>query len=197
MKPETLTALTAARGTSLSADRCPKREELIDIARWFLAGEGKLDGKVRWNLPKGDRSIKKPDWTLAEAGMAAIGVSRRCYIAARYRYALDDSVRGECKLNLLEYAIDQRGRNPEGWPARILCVDGRERQYLEFLVDMHLLEDRAPWRFKDPAIYPTLAQVTGRIWARKLSPLYVTLGQEWISWYSTCMSMMRELITGS
>lgn len=137
-------------------------------------------------MPRGGR----PYWTAAEAAMAAKGVPRHAFAAALFTFAMDDSVRYQCKHDLLSFCLRERERDPRRWPMTHICLDGEKRKYIELMVDIHLIEDRQRWRFVDAAIYPTLFMTTERIWRRILAPCYEILRHEWFTWHALCLSMM-------
>jgi hypothetical protein len=136
----------------------------------------------------------KPYWTAAESAFAAGGCPRHAYIAARYTYAGDDSVKSECRYNLMAFCAEQQTKYPYAWPGTVLQTDGSSSKYLQTLVDMHLDEERTPSKYRDSSIYAILLSTTERIWSRKLSPLYVTIRHEWLTWQSHCFAVMQSRI---
>lgn len=193
MNPEMLTALTAAKGVPFEGRGATLRE-LAEQAGWFKPGKGKANGKVRWNLPSGDRSAKAAEWSMAEAAMACQGLDQRYFYALRYQYALDDSVYYPLRRYLFAYAVRQKKR--QHWPTLIETDDG-EKRYLMTLVEMQLIEIRVPWRFvrndsKQPGINRSIMHVSKNTWARRLEPIYETLGGEYRRWLSVGVAHMRR-----
>jgi hypothetical protein len=112
MKADVLTSLTSPKGIGFDGTGGPTLRELTDQANWFkpgrVVGGTYVDGKVRWNLPKGDHQIRKAFWTSAECAMACQDLDERYFYALRYQFALDDSVFYSMKLNLLEYMLREK-----------------------------------------------------------------------------------------
>lgn len=135
-----------------------------------------------------------PWWTVAESAMATFGVSRRNYVAARYTYALDDSVYYENKLNLLEFCFAERERAPVKWPKWVIDYSGMRYKYLQTLVGMHLCEERIGQHFHFPRRYSEYLWVSERIWLKRLAPLYEVIRCEWVNWQACCFASMQRKI---
>ena len=193
MNPEILTSLTAAKGVPFDGKGATSRE-LSDQAAWFKPGNGLVNGKVRWNLPRGDRSMKAVEWSMAEAAMACKGLEERYFFALRYQFALDDSVYHALKVHLYKYAAAQKRRHR--WPTTVMTSVG-ERRYLSLLVEMQLMEIRQPWRFirldsKTPGMGRILMDVNKNTWARRLEPVYEIIGGEFKRWIAVGTGHMRR-----
>lgn len=78
-----------------------------------------------------------PEWTPEDLAMACQGLSRRCFTAFSYRWALDDSMRSHMYSNLFNAAVDLAVT--ERWPMR---VEGQ--RYIESLVWIAIAEERQP-----------------------------------------------------
>ena len=198
MKPEILTALTTAAGIALDGSRGATQRELADRSHWFTPGSGAENGKVRWCSSKTTASSKPNEWSLAEAGMACGGMEEKYFLALRYTHALDDTALHPLRRRLLEFAkVRQR---IERWPALIPTLDGT-KPYLQDLVDMALLEDRAPFRFRrtDTQGRPVnmcrvIMNVEHKTWYRKLEPIYEAIVQEYRDWLGVGISHMRRAL---
>lgn len=193
MTPEVLTSLTSAKGIPFDGKGATPRE-LAEQSAWFKPGSGPLNGKVRWNLPRGDRSTRPSEWTMAEAAMACHGLEERYFFALRFQFALDDSVYHAVKAYLYKYAAAQKRRH--NWPTRVMTLNG-ERRYLAMLVEMQLVEIRQPWRFirldsKAPGMCRIIMNVAEPVWRRKLQPIYETIGGEYQRWIAVGSGHMRR-----
>jgi hypothetical protein len=211
LKAATLTTLTSPKCIAFDGSGGPTAREIAEQSRWFTPGRSSggeyVDGKVRWNLPRGDHQIRKAYWTSAEAGMACKGLDERCYYVLRYEHAMDDSVFWSLKLHLLEFIIREKQRNYR-WPDKVMRAQGRyiggtwfptkdvknkqlysEEKYLSDLVTMQLIEARDPGRFKridsrQPDPKREAMQVTHDTWRRKLSDIYETIFDKYHTWRS-------------
>jgi hypothetical protein len=218
MKADVLIALTSPQGVPFDGNG-PTLRERMDQVCWFKSGKSVdgtyLDGKVRWNLPKGDHQTRRAFWTAAEAGMAAQGLDERYFHAIRFQFALDNSVFYSLKLHLLKYAI--REKKLQGWPDTLARERGRyirrvwftvkdangkaiytEQKYLEDLVTMLLCEVRYPSWFirevRQPDPKRIAMGVTHEIWKRKLTEIYETIVDEHRRWIAVgCAHMNRRL----
>jgi hypothetical protein len=198
MNPEILTSLTAAKGIPFDGKGATSRE-LSDQAKWFKPGKGRNPtGKVRWNLPRGDRSMKAVEWSMAEAAMACKGLEERYFFALRYQFALDDSVYTPLNYHLYKFAAMQMRRSK--WPTRVMTLDGQRCYYMSLLVDMQLMEVRQPWRFicvdsKAPGMCRILMNVNKNTWARHLEPIYQVIGAEYQRWIAVGIGHMRRWLS--
>lgn len=197
VNPEILMSLTAAKGVPFDGKGATPRE-LAEQSAWFRPGRGKdPTGKVRWNLPRGDRSSKAPQWTMAEAAMACKGLDERYFFALRYQFAMDDSIYRPLNYHLGKYAAAQKRR--EDWPSKVATADG-EQFFLPLLVEMHLMEVRQPWRFirldsKAPGMCRIIMNVPEHTWRRVLQPIYETIGDEYRRWISVGTGHMRRWLS--
>lgn len=203
MKPEVLTALTAAKGVPFEGKGATTRE-LAEMAGWFQPGRSAggtyQDGKVRWNLPKGDRVAKAPKWSLAECAMACKGLDERAFHAVRFEYALDDSVFFSLHRHLLKYA--RRERKLQNWPATVVLGTAKS-DYLPLLAAMWLLEVRQPWRFlreeksPTPSMWRVLMGCNRHTWGKQLEPIYETVADEYRRWVAIGVGHMRKRLSES
>lgn len=143
-------------------------------------------------LPAGDQ----PAWTFVEAAIAAGGVEHRSYLAARFTYGGDDSVKGECQALLVDFCTEQHTLYPQVWPERVTINTGVRRRYFETLAQMHLAEERNPAAFLNVDAYTYCTKTIPRVWYRVLAPLYQTLRHEWLTWQSSCLAIMQRRISG-
>lgn len=194
MNPETLVALTSAKGVPFDGKGATPRE-LAEQARWFKPGVGKDPlGTMRWNLPRGDRSTVPREWTMAEAAMACKDLEQRYFFALRYQFALDDSTYHFLRAELHKFALAQMRKHK--WHSTVATHDG-ERRYLLMLVEMQLVEIRQPWRFirldsKAPGMCRIIMNVPEHTWRRVLQPIYTVIGTEYQRWVSVGTGHMRK-----
>lgn len=138
------------------------------------------------------------DWTLAECGMACGQMPRKVYCALRYSYGLDDAVRSELWAALFQWAMDRR--EIEQWPETVKTIYGKDRRYMDDLVRMSLLEERAPWCFvrkpNEPDRRRLLMGVAEHTWRRRLSGIYEAIRGEYIGWLGIGERFMRERLRG-
>jgi hypothetical protein len=192
VNPEILTSITAAKGIEFDGRGATARE-LREQSNWWRPGTGKLNGKVRWNLPRGDRCLRAAEWSLAEAAMACHQLDERYFFALRFQFALDDSVYYALRRHLLTYARGQARRHD--WPTTVPTFKG-QRRYLTPLVDMQLLEIRQPWRFirkdsKAPGMCRLILNVNEITWRRQVAPLYEVIAEEYRRWIGVGVRHMR------
>jgi hypothetical protein len=124
-------------------------------------------------------------WTTDDAAMACsayvdrrgnrVVLSEPAMFAARFRWAIDMSVKSTLWSYLFQEAIDLRDQ--EGWPKTIKRLDmatGKfnEERYLEDLVELALLEEHRWFLIKQADLYHQLMRVQPFFWSRKLSRRY-------------------------
>lgn len=193
MKPETLISITAPASRTPDGSHAPTMLDLIDRQNWFQRGKGTENGRMRWSPPKGDRTTKKPAWTIAEAAIACRGLDERHHNALRFEFALDDSAFYPLQRALLIFAVRQR--TLQRWPRKVITLGGTV-EFLPELITMHLIEVRQPWRFKrtqatqTPPMWQVLMNVDDATWRKKLSPIYETIGDEYKNWRDIGLAKM-------
>jgi hypothetical protein len=190
MTPGYLQTLTAARSAPMPID---EPMTVSDLARLIAAERGGTAAG------KGTVTFKAPEWTLAECALACGGMEDRHFWALRYSYALDDSVRSRLWATLFEWVLKRR--ETERWPKTVRTVSGQERKYVDELVLLVLIEERAPWRFarkpNDPDLRRTLMAVSEHTWRRNLSPVYEAVRTEYLCWLSIGKGCMRARLSES
>jgi hypothetical protein len=200
MNPEVLTSLTAAKGVPLDGSRGATLKEMSELASWFRPGRNVgntyVDGRVRWGAAKSTASSKKPEWTLAEAGVACHGLAEKYYLALRFSYALDDTALHRLRWLLMAYALREASLND--WPEKLPTLAGTVH-YLQRLVDMALLEERHPSRFRQKdakgkpiALGRIIMNVDQNVWYRKMEPIYETIVSQYRTWLSIGAGHMRK-----
>lgn len=214
MTPELLQALTSAKGVPMvrddghSVDKLAqlfqRERRLRELARRLSGSREVSDGQIRamamyFGCPatgKNSHTIRPAAWSHAECAQACQGLDERYFQALRYTYALDDSVFHTLSLSLWEWGLKRR--EIERWPQRVVTLGGVEARYLRDLVDMWMLEVRAPWRFKretnDPKadLRRTIMNVSEQVWRRRLSPIYEAIRQEFDVWLAIGIGHMAR-----
>jgi hypothetical protein len=185
MNPALLHTISGAKSIPMPIDE-PKT--IGDLARMLE--------RERANTAAGKSTyvFRAPAWTLAECAQACGGMDNRHFWALRYSYALDDSVRSRLWSALFQWALDRRER--ERWPVTVRTVEGKDRKFLDDLVLLMLIEERAPWRFvrkpNDPDIKRTVMGVAEHTWRRNLSPAYEAIRDEYLGWLGSGKHLMRK-----
>lgn len=212
MTPELLQALTAAKGLPMPiedarpvnavAELIRKEKRLRELLRRL---EGRTDAEaehVRHRLvcftrtasAANTRSLKQLEWTHAECAQACQGLEERYWQAMRYTYALDDSVFHSLSTRLWEWALWRREQE-ETWPKTVMNLQGDTVRFMRDLVDIFMLEVRRPSVFlaadNEPDARMVLANVTERVWRKRLSPIYEAIGEEFLRWLSIAAGHMR------
>lgn len=209
MKARELYALCAARGVNITAaaqgesvsappsdtrsyERCglriTKLRDPADKADWVNgeAPRSRVYGR-------GTRSMRRPEWTMAELGQAAgrwkdqAPVPTLLFQAACYAFAGNDMDYWVLVDALLAHAL--RYRRTNGWPFQVTGEDGKKRWWLDQMCCMVLDEDRAPHAFaavrptqQHPSLHAMVLGVTEDLWARALRERYELLQLVWWSW---------------
>jgi hypothetical protein len=179
----------------MRADRLPTMAETRDRAAWFEPGRGTVNGRVRWNLPRGDRSTKAPEWSAADAGHAAGGMPVLWWSAFLYHWAGDTSGHVYRRLwwRLIEYGGQYRERN--GLPAKLPRCSGPPAEYLPQLARMWLAEARRPSDFvrsdsREPGRWRVYMDVPKHVWLRKMAAIYEAMGAEYLGWLGSAHAWM-------
>lgn len=212
MSPEILQSLTAAHGLPMPNEDAQHIDKLAQLfrrerrLRELLRRLGRTSDVADTDMAaatyfgcaaagKNTRSTRAPQWSHAECAQAGQGLADKYWQAMRYVYALDDSVFHTLSLSLWEWALERRER--ERWPHRIVTLAGVEARYMRDLVDMHMVEIRAPSRFVRMApdavdIRQVLMNVTERVWEKRLKPVYSAIGHEFEVWLSIAHGHMQH-----
>lgn len=125
----------------------------------------------------------RPQYTVAEVGMACRGMPAHVFDAAMYVYAGDDGVRSRLAAWLLEWALSQR--KSRRWPIRVVTLAG-PRPFTRDLCDLYLLKLRSPSLFvrrpKHPHPMRAALNVSEGVWSARVLPIYLALDDEFKSW---------------
>ncbi len=195
MRPEVLTSITTPASVSLDCKQTTALE-LAERQHWFRPGGATSPGKMRWGDVKSTHVARKAQWSLAECGMACRNLDPVFFAAMRYSHALDDSQIPTLRKALYRFGELQQRRH--GWFENMVPRPKR-KTFLDDLIDLALLEDRSPHRFKAtpeggkgrPAdIKPLLMGVSVATWRHKLSGPYETLRDEYALWLAIAAAHM-------
>lgn len=214
MTPEVLQSLTAAKGASMPnedakavdmlAELFRRERRLRDLVRRLKLtgdiGDEQVATMARYfgcaAAGKNTRSTRAPQWSHAECAQAGQDLGEKYWQAMRYTYALDDSVFHSLSARLWEWALAKRER--EKWPMRIVTLTGVEARYMRNLVDMWMIEVRAPWRFlrsptdPRPGLHRVIMNVSEPVWSKRLQPIYAAIGHEFEIWLAIAHGHMAR-----
>lgn len=140
-------------------------------------------------LPHGSAGTSRPEWTVAELGMAAQGVPDICFRAACYSYA---SAFGEFS-RLWEALAHEAGRlrRRERWPPTVPGARGRTVNYVPLLASLVLDEDaHARYFHAAPSLYWVYLDVSAETWERHLRERFVAVQLVYLGWLSTARRIM-------
>jgi len=201
LKPEILIALTAPSGIALDGSKGATLLERAQMAAWFKPGRGGRDGSVRWSSNKSTRSSKPATWSLAECALACAGLPDHIHLALRFSFARDDAALWPLRNHLTAFAAARQ--RIEGWSKTVHTLGvAKQMPYLTRLVDMALLEERQPARFKGgdgtmghpQNLRPILMGVNRDLWRRHLAKPYEAIRDEYLAWVGIGLARMRKAL---
>lgn len=198
MTPDTLQAISSAKGVPISEAKPPGMSELMALLSREVGRTGN---------GKSTRVYKAPQWTMAECAQACVGMNQRHFYALRYSYAGDESVYSMLRLWLWEWSLEQReheNAREEKWPRIVPTVNGHQKLKMMPLVEAALSEEFHGGRIAlgganyvkpDVFLCATLG-LTPMIWGKRVSPIYEAIRTEYVKWLSIGEGGMRRWIRG-
>ena len=119
-----------------------------------------------------------PEWTATDVALAAAGLGRIEFAAALYSLAGDDSQWGRLRTHLLEFLLAERERMQ--WAHKVETLDGHRIKFAEPLVELWLLEERAPARFQvAPHLRALALHVEPEVWRKVILHQWAAVAGEY------------------
>lgn len=184
MKAEDLISMAAPHGIDLTraAKMASNEKPTPDVV------PGKRGARVLVPPPKNrvagreTRTMLRPEWTIAEIGMATQDLDEYQLAAALYAFAGAKDQTWLLHRGLLERA--RMFKMLYTWPDTIKDFHGLRREYIPWLCKLVLDEDSNPSLFKvaEGALYAIYMQVHANVWTRELAPRYAELTWAWNDW---------------
>jgi hypothetical protein len=138
--------------------------------------------------------VKRAEWSIAELGQAAQGVSRIPFLAVMYAYAGDRSCYWPLHSALTMEALEMRARR--GWSVQVKAVDGSMRYYIEQLAALVLDEDANQPLFRAaPVLYALCLNVAPDVWEKTVAHRFEQVKQRYMGWLAIAESAMNEKLT--
>jgi hypothetical protein len=196
MRAEVLLTMAAAQGIDLRAMSgqksgrfTPKKDTKSQMRRGIksVVLQEATSNKAKGT---GERSTVRPEWTVAEIGMAAMGVPKIEFLAALFAFAGDHSVQHDLHTALLQEA--ERLSRERHWPDEVIDLYGIGRPYLKHLAMLVLFRDAYPNEFvvcqELPAIFLGIKEKT---WGKHMAARYNELQSIWNGWLSNAARTMQ------
>ena len=134
--------------------------------------------------------MRRPEWSVAELGLAAHGVERIPWLAARYTYAGDRRCYWPLHDALTIEAVALRER--QRWSSQVRMHDGNMRFYLCELAALVLDEDAHQPVFRAaPQLFAFYLGVDEEMWTRQVAYRFEALKLRYMGWLQTALQIMQ------
>jgi hypothetical protein len=137
--------------------------------------------------------MRRPEWSIAELGLAAQGLDRIPWLAARYTYAGDRRCYWPLHGALTVEAVTMRERL--GWSAQLRMHDGNMRFYLCELAALVLDEDaHQPVFHAAPQLFAFYLGIDEEVWTRQVAYRFEALKLRYMGWLQSALQTMQPRI---
>lgn len=199
MKAEKLVTLASPHGVDLLAaarkSTKPTKRDTLKRTRRGITSTHLLP--PAWNRARGcpDRSVLRPEWTIAELGQAGQGVPEIPFMAACYAFAGEQG-----NYWRLHQALCHRGAHlaqQYRWPATVKDLHGIQVQFLAHLAVLLLDWDANPHPFRaSPGLYAIVMRVTQPVWEKQLQGPFEDLHLVWMDWLREAARRIQSRLGG-
>jgi len=194
MQAEELISLAAAHGIDLmrvARSTNSKNPEIMRAARdvkmkRFAGGRTApvlVEPPASRARGKETQTSVRPEWTIAEIGHAAHGLSDQYFRAALFAFAGDRTYYKWLRGELFQQAILLRGQHD--WPWTVEDIHEEKSPYLRHLSKLVLDQDATPNLFVIcPELYAIYLRIPQKVWDKSMSMRFLTLQLVWQDWYT-------------